>query len=264
MINVVTGKLGSGKSLFSIAEAWKYYSAGRKVVANFPIDFSSKPHTKKSLHNTIFILPDLPTPQDLHGLGVGGLTESTAGLIIIDEAARWLNSRDWGDKNRKELIDWLLHSRKLGWDVMLLVQTHEMLDKQVRSGLMEYHTVCRRLDRVRFMGVRLPHVHLATTYYGLKTESSNSPPKADKLWYKPTEWGKYYDTRSLFKDSIGCYNMLSRWALVERYKVQLPKYFYYVLPFKFLFWFSLYLTSVFSRESRLLLKSWGLPYARAV
>src|SRR5687768_10855219 len=107
MLNVVTGKLGSGKSLYSISHAWSYFKDGRKVVANFPIDFSTKYPTKKSLKNSVRVLPDLPTPQDLIDLGVGGEYEHTAGLIIIDEAARWLNSRDWGDKNRKEIIDWL-------------------------------------------------------------------------------------------------------------------------------------------------------------
>jgi hypothetical protein len=262
MLNVVTGKLGSGKSLYSIAEAWKYYKDGRRIVTNFPIDFSTRAHTKKSLKNSIQVLPDLPTPQDLHGLGVGGSDEHNSGLLIIDEAARWLNSRDWGDKNRKEVIDWLLHSRKLGWDVMLIVQTHEMLDKQVRSGLMEYHTVCRRLDRVRVMGIRLPHIHLATTYYGLKTESSNSPPKADKLWYRPKEWGIYYDTRSLFKTSNVTYSMLSRWHLIERYKKHYPPVFYALLLPKALFLLGLYLCSTFSKPTKLYLKSRGLPYVK--
>lgn len=259
MLNVVTGKLGSGKSLFSIAHAWKYYRQGRRVVANFPIDFSSKSHTAKSLRNSVLVLPDLPSPSDLHAIGIGGDTEHTAGLLIIDEAARWLNSRDWGDKNRKDVIDWLLHSRKLGWDVMLIVQTHEMLDKQVRAGLMEYHTVCRRLDRVKFFGIRLPHVHLATTYYGLKTESSNSPPKADKLWYYPKEWGQYYDTRALFKHSTGSYSLLSRWHLIARYLPQRGFMFYPVLSLKILLWFYLYLCSIFSRDVRRILIGMRLP-----
>lgn len=260
MLNVVTGKLGSGKSLYSISLAWRYFSQGRKVCANFSIDFSSRYQTKKIVKQSIHVLPDLPTAQDLIDLGIGGETEHDAGLIIIDEAARWLNSRDWGDKGRKDLIDWLLHSRKLGWDVVLIVQTHEMLDKQVRAGLMEYHTVCRRMDRIKVAGIKLPHIHLATTYYGIKTESSNSPPKADKLWYRPKEWGVYYDTRAVFKQSNGNYSMLSRWHLIERYKVQYQPYFYLKLPVYFMYWLILYICSFRSKNTRIYLKSLGLNH----
>lgn len=263
MFNLVTGKLGSGKSLYSISEAWNYYKDGRRVAANFPIDFSQRRHTTKSLHNTLTVLPDLPTPNDLLGLGVGGKTEHTAGLLIIDEAARWLNSRDWVDKNRKEVIDWLLHSRKLGWDVILIAQTHEMIDKQVRSGLMEYHTVCRRLDRVKFLGVRLPHIHLATTYYGIKTDSASSPPKADKRWYKPQEWGKYYDTNALFKQSSASYTMLSRWFIVVRHLQVKSMSYYPILFVKIIYFIVLYVSSKFSKGVRYELNKSKLPYLGA-
>ncbi len=172
MFNIVTGKLGNGKSLYAIAHAWTYYVQGRRVVANFPIDFTGRKHANTDKFYTE-VIPDLPNSTHLKNLGRGGASERESGLIIIDEAARWLNSRDWGDKDRKQLIDWLLHSRKLGWDVVLIVQTHEMLDKQVRSGLMEHHTVCRRMDRIKLLGIKMPHIHLASTYYGIKYDGSN-------------------------------------------------------------------------------------------
>lgn len=216
MLYLITGKLGSGKSLYAVQMAWKYFAEGRRVVANFPIDFSSR--KQRHPRNCLEVIPDLPTADDLQNLGRGGENEHSAGLIIIDEGARWLNSRDWNGQDRQKTIDWLLHSRKRGWDVALIIQHHNMLDKQAREGLAEMHVVCRRLDRVKIAGIRLPHIHVATTYYGIHTGGTNAPPKAESAWYRPQEWGQYYDTSAEFADSRACYTILSRWHLVERYK----------------------------------------------
>lgn len=217
MLFLVTGKLGSGKSLFAVALAWKYASQGRRVVANFPIDFSSRP-TKHNRHS-VEILPDLPTASDLDALGRGGDNERSSGVLIVDEGARWLNSRDWNAADRAKLLDWLLHSRKRGWDVVLVIQHHNMLDKQVREGLAEMHVVCRRFDRVRLLGFRLPHIHQATTYYGIHSGGTNAPPKAESEMYRPQTWGRYYDTAAEFAESRSPYCMLSRWHIVDRYCV---------------------------------------------
>lgn len=215
MLYLITGKLGSGKSLYAVSMAWRYFSEGRRVVANFPMDFSSR--RQKHPRNCLEVIPDLPTAADLNALGRGGQDEHHAGLLVIDEGARWLNSRDWSGQDRQKTIDWLLHSRKRGWDVALIIQHHNMLDKQAREGLAEMHVVCRRLDRVKIAGIRLPHIHVATTYYGINT-GANAPPKAESQWYRPQEWGAYYDTSEEFAESRASYSMLSRWHLIDRYK----------------------------------------------
>lgn len=215
MLYLITGKLGSGKSLYAVSMAWRYFSEGRRVVSNFPMDFSSR--RQKHPRNCLEVIPDLPTATDLNALGRGGQDEHHAGLLVIDEGARWLNSRDWSGQDRQKTIDWLLHSRKRGWDVALIIQHHNMLDKQAREGLAEMHVVCRRLDRVKIAGIRLPHVHVATTYYGINT-GANSPPKAESQWYRPQEWGAYYDTSEEFAESRVSYTLLSRWHLIDRYK----------------------------------------------
>ncbi len=43
-------------------------------------------------------------------------------LVVLDECGTWLNTREWQDKSRQNLIDWMLHSRKKGWDIILIVQ----------------------------------------------------------------------------------------------------------------------------------------------
>lgn len=218
MLYLVTGKLGSGKSLFAVSFAFRYLTEGRRVVANFPMDFSGKPQ-RKHPRAVVEVLPDLPTADDLDSLGRGGPSERESGVLIVDEGARWLNSRDWNDKGRARVLDWLLHSRKRGWDVVLIIQHHNMLDKQVREGLAEMHVICRRFDRVKLLGVRLPHIHQATTYYGIHLGGTNAPPKAESVMYSPKVWGVCYDTAAEFQESQARYSMLSRWHLVDRYKV---------------------------------------------
>ena len=58
-----------------------------------------------------------------------------------------MNTRDWNDKGRKEIIKFFLHTRKVGWDVFLLVQHIDMLDKQLRNAVVEHLVVCKRRSR---------------------------------------------------------------------------------------------------------------------
>lgn len=257
-VYIITGKLGSGKSLFSISAAWRYLKQGRRVVSNYAIDFSSRPDSPPMAF--VEVVPDLPNSDDLKALGRGGDNEHTSGVLIIDEAARWLNSRDFADKDRKAVIDWLLHSRKLGWDVYLLIQHIESLDKQVRNGLAEMHVICRRLDRVKFFGFRLPQIHFATVYYGIHNGGNVTPPKVESFTYRPAEWGQYYDTQALFSESRNSYCLLSRWHLVTRYLPPEPAFAEKLLQLLGVFLFGVaYFMSAFSSETRAYLQRQSLP-----
>ncbi|HDC2549022.1 TPA: hypothetical protein O7118_005531, partial [Salmonella enterica] len=55
----------------------------------------------------------------------------------------------YGDKNRLALIDWFIHSRHLGWDVFIIVQNEEMIDKQIALATGEVLVVCKRSDRAQ-------------------------------------------------------------------------------------------------------------------
>lgn len=90
------------------------------------------------------------------------------------------NSREWADKGRAAVIAWLRHSRKLGWDVIYIMQDVNSIDKQIRAGLIEHEGVCKRSDRMslpfvggilRALGLgflsRPPRVHVCTVKYGL-------------------------------------------------------------------------------------------------
>lgn len=206
-VYVITGKLGSGKTLVCVGRIYDYLQRGRRVVTNLDIDMlelADKPDSMAYVER----LPDYPTSQSLHALGSGNdlPDEEFNGLLVLDECGTWLNSRGWaGDKDRQAMMDWMLHSRKHGWDVLLIVQDLQIIDKQVRLALCEHLVTCRRMDRlpipflsagVKIAGFNLkfPKVHLAIVRYGQERES----PIVDRWIYRGLRFYRAYNTKQIF------------------------------------------------------------------
>lgn len=180
-VYVVTGKLGGGKTLAMVARMIEYLDSGRRVATNIDLNLRKMLNVKPD-HLPVR-LPDIPTMADLRALGSAHTTcrEELNGAIVLDECGTWLNSRAWSGKERQNFIDWLLHSRKRGWDVFFVVQAMSLLDKQIRDALAEYVVVCRRLDRMRMpmiggllrllsggrLSGNMPKAHVASVFYGL-------------------------------------------------------------------------------------------------
>lgn len=207
-VYIVTGKLGSGKSLCTVGRIKDYLEQGRHIATNLDLNLENlvNPFAKKT---TVFRLPDRPTVDDLESLPRpydGKYNEKKTGLIVLDECGTWFNTRNYRDKGRSELIDKLLHIRKAGWDVMFIIQHLEMMDKQVREGLGEHVVYCKRMDRLMlpFIGplfklfgltVRPPRIHMAIVKYG----SSEASPIVDRWIYQGKDLYDAYDTEQIFK-----------------------------------------------------------------
>lgn len=226
----VTGKLGAGKSLVTVGKIRDYLSEGRRVATNLDLWLDEM----FTYHDaSVTRLPDKPRPEDMENLGSGyehedprHNDESRYGLIVLDECGTWLNTREWNDKERRKLIDWFRHARKHRWDIMFLIQDLDSCDKQIVGALCEHLVVCRRLDKFKLLGMRLPRVHIANVYYGSTTET-----RVEAWTYRGTDLFKAYDTRQLFRDGVefydsgpvdmrASYTMLSAHHLKGRY---LPK-----------------------------------------
>lgn len=206
-VYVITGKLGSGKTLVCVGRIYEYLQRGCRVVTNLDIHMQYMADRPDS---TAFVerLPDYPSSFDLHAIGSGNDTcdEEKNGLLVLDECGTWLNTRGWnGDKDRQGMLDWMLHSRKLGWDVLLIVQDLNIIDKQVRLALCEHLVTCRRMDRLpvpglgfiaKLMGfkMRMPKIHLAIVRYGTEALS----PIVDRWMYRGVRFYKAYDTKQVF------------------------------------------------------------------
>jgi len=203
----VTGKLGGGKTLVSVGKIKDYLLAGKPVATNLDLNLEYLiPRNNKDA--VVYRIPDKPTVEDLNAIGwaTHSKREEDNGLLVLDELGTWLNSRTYQDKARQPVIDWLLHARKLGWNVLLIVQDADLIDKQVRVSLGEHVVYCRRTDRVPLpivgflfkllTGIRipLPRIHVGSVFYG----DGQNGIKVDTWVYRGNHLFKAYDTNQIF------------------------------------------------------------------
>lgn len=225
---IVTGKLRSGKSLLATARMRDRLLDGRRVATNFdlylehmlPVDARKVDCTR---------LPDLPSVEDFEALGkgsTGDYDEASFGLIVIDEGSGNFNSRDWADKSRQQVIDWLKHSGKLRWDVYIIVQSENMLDKQIREAFGEHLVICKRSDRMsipligaffKILGIELrpPKIHIGIVRYGLRP----TDPVVDRWMYRARNLYRAYNTEQKFsrENSPGLCSYLPPYHIKGRY-----------------------------------------------
>jgi len=196
-VTALTGKVGSGKNLFAIMRIMQYAFQGRRVVCNFRVDLKPVRPLLHRLFNKpapeVECIPGRPTYADVKALGKGGPREHRAGLLVLDEVGPLLNARTWQDKDRQQFIDWMLHSRKLAWDLLLIVQNIALVDKQIRVAVIESMITCKRLDRLKMLGLPLPRVHIAIERYGTEPQA----PMSERTVYRGTRFFKCYDTTEL-------------------------------------------------------------------
>lgn len=236
-VYVVQGKLGTGKGKYCMLKMHEALLAGRRVATNF--DLFLEGLLPPSSKTTAMRVPDKPTAQDLDDIGSGNpddrFNEEKNGVLVLDELGSWLNSRGFNTPERAALLDWLIHARKKGWDVYLVVQSIDMIDKQIRVGLAEYQVRLIRADKMKIpvLGAvlgkrgRLPKMHIANV-------SLTDVPGVtiDREWFKGDYLHKGYDTLQIFRDWVrnpldprfkdevygGPYSMLSAWHLKGRYE----------------------------------------------
>jgi len=234
----VTGKLGSGKTLAAVGKIRDRLIQGRPVATNLDLKLN-KLIGQQAKKARVYRLPDKPTVRDMQAIGSGNDTydEEKNGLIVLDECGTWFNSRDWQDKDRRPLIDWLLHARKLGWDIIFIIQDISMIDKQARKSVGEFVVYCRRLDKA----MKIPFVeslfkfvfsrdfpkakaHMGIVKYGDQPNSLT----VDRWWYMARDLYPAYDTKQAFTDDYphGIYQVLPPYYSHGRYAVKHDWRFY--------------------------------------
>src|SRR5690349_12155518 len=94
---IVTGQLGSGKSLIAVARAAMYLKEGRRVATN--IDLYPQYWPERLDFFPVTRLPDHPRIEHFEAIGRGHEEGEHApgrnGLLILDELAMWMNAREW-------------------------------------------------------------------------------------------------------------------------------------------------------------------------
>jgi Zonular occludens toxin (Zot) len=115
------------------------------------------------------------------------------GLVVLDEAHEWLNTRTLGQDRdgRARIVTWSSHHRKFGWNVQLVTQDDKRIDVQVR-GNHEYHKKLKNLRKVPILGFHpFPNLFVAHTYW------HGQARKRDRVgleMYRLTKLANLYDT----------------------------------------------------------------------
>jgi hypothetical protein len=154
-IEIVTGTLGGGKSLFAVERIYFHLLAGGWVYTNIEMHHAAV--AAEMADHGVEFEPDrlvlLTGPlAEFHTLVSRG-DENSNVMVVIDEAHLGFNSRDWAKTNR-DLLDFNSCVRKL--DILLLYITQDItnLDKQFRK-LAGIQWMCRNMAKppMKLLGV---------------------------------------------------------------------------------------------------------------
>lgn len=220
---LLTGRRGEGKGLGAAQKMSTYLRAGRTVATNMDIDVLAMAGAMSTAR--AYRIPDWPTADDLDMLPLGNpdpTKEDMNGLLVLDEVSTFLNARTWQKGGREALLAWLAHSRKKGWDLLIIAQHPKQVDVQLRDSICEMHAVARNLSKVEVPGistigkllfntpVRLPHLHSIVTRYGY----GPSAPRSDSRIFSGKDVHSYYDTLQVIdgeKGQQGVSSYLTGW-----------------------------------------------------
>lgn len=251
-VYAITGKLGGGKGKAAVMKAREYLRAGRRIAGN--IDLFMEYLGDERDQGSYTRVPDKPSSTDLYMLGSGnrfiqftpdirhtkdglkgfapadmqllpGFDESANGALFLDECGSWLNTRNYAEKGRADLLEWMIHARKYGWDVFFVMQNINQADKQLREAMFEYVVRLTRMDRMRVpvasdlvkaatagtLSGNLPRLHIAVVRLG----SNPDGLVADRWVFKGDDLQPAYNTTQVFSEHYqhGTHCLLSAWHL---------------------------------------------------
>lgn len=250
-VYAITGKLGSGKGKAAIDQIRRYLRSGKRVATNCDVFLEHLMDSQS--RSSVTRIPDKPAAVDLYMIGSGnkyvefdtiiksgksgleatapsprllrGFDEAHNGALILDECGSWLNTRNFQDKGRAELLEWAIHARKYGWDVFFVMQNISQVDKQLRDSLLEYVVRLNRLDRMKVPVVsgvlklltagatdgNLPRVHIGVVRLGSLPDGL----VADRWVFRGDDLNDAYNTTQVFSDAYphGTHCLLSAWHL---------------------------------------------------
>lgn len=83
-------------------------------------------------------------------------------LIVLDEIHKLFNSRDWQSETNRKFSDWASTHRHEGYDLVMVTQDIEKVDKQCRS-LIEWTYFFRKIN---FLGSAVTQKYLCYSYTG--------------------------------------------------------------------------------------------------
>lgn len=194
MIICFSGVPGAGKSYDTVKKILDNLRLGRTIYTN--VDGLDDPVCREHIKlytglddyqlNTqlIFLTPDkIVRFWESEKVNAGTEFESErlicekGSLIVIDEVHKWFNCRDWQTEKNRKFADWASTHRHSGYDVLLVTQDLEKVDKQIRS-LVEWTYVYRKIN---FLGSFVKNSYICYAYSG--DDTSGKPLANAKRFY---------------------------------------------------------------------------------
>ncbi len=254
-INFVTGTLGSGKSYLAQRYAADYLRRGKIVATNYDFvgrwwetiqlmrgggifekmeRFNQPPPTLMDHRARMVERAEIlklayrfDVQDDLYDYRLPGEGEDR-GLLIMDEQALQMNTRNWEERKKRELeaygnamrsLQFYINMRKLGWSALIISHSHEQLDSQLRhmGGAI---IRCRNLAKVnipfttvkmfrkpRFVAIHIwPETKPAHIFkrevYGLDLPIASMYKSMDEFDANPERLGFRHQSRPLPKVAI--------------------------------------------------------------
>jgi len=193
-------------------------------------------------------LPDFPRSSDLLILDNAypeldhddpkTYDDSKFGCVVLDELLTSFNSRTWNDPDRVEVVNWIVQSRKYGWDLCLIGQSIDGVDKQIKETVID-ELYSFRSSQNMFGGViwniffkpwwtkLVPKFHICTRYDGRKKDKNQ---KIGGDHFRRNDLHDCYKTGQQFKKDVRLVAPRAGSKMVEiddraSYSVLHPHYF---------------------------------------
>lgn len=182
MIVGFVGTPGSGKSYDAVRKIIDNLRLGRIVYTN--IDGFDDPQCLEAI-KSICGFDDYTLAHQLHYLSKSDAVQvwkiaKNGSLIVLDEVHKLFSNRDWNSDKNKDFAEWASTHRHYGYDVVLLTQDIEKVDKHVRS-MLEW---CYYYRKVNYFGSFIKNKYTRYSYVG---DDHNGKPLANKTFsYDPT------------------------------------------------------------------------------
>jgi zona occludens toxin len=210
VIHLVDGTPGAGKTYFAmraiedavtsgkvvctnvrLAPDWAYRVAGANPLRRFRR--GARRRRAELLEARVLVSEDL---DELFRVRARGHGEGRA-VMVLDEAHRWMNSRNWNAGDRGRIVDWMTAHRHYGFDVYLVTQYIEMIDKQVRA-LVEYRVRLRNLRRMKVAGISVLPFNCFAAITELEGGTRGQAPIVKRDFYRLNRRvAGIYDTHAL-------------------------------------------------------------------
>jgi hypothetical protein len=138
MIQIVTGKLGAGKTLYTVMLMFEALCKGRIVVTNIAVDWPrikalARRVRRVALRDEQLIRLDPGRDRNWHESIPWGLPHAPI-EVYLDEIHLFFNARDWQKTSQENrgLLSFLTQSRKAGVNVTFIAQEINTVEKQFR------------------------------------------------------------------------------------------------------------------------------------